>query len=509
MRNRARAAGAAIIVGALVLSGCTAAGDDKAAESDLDSLSIMSAYFSATAPEENDPIQKALSDLTGVDIEMRWAPNADYQAQTNVVLASDDIPDVIVVQGKSQGFVQTAEAGGFWDLTKYIESGEYPNLVAYDDQVQEAASVNGKIYGVMRKRDLIRYVLILRQDWLDNLGLEAPTTTEELKEVARAFTEDDPDGNGVDDTFGMFNGSWSGIGQSTPLDAIEVWFGAGNVWREEEGELIPVWYTDEFKEALDYSREFFENGWMEPDFPTADNTKTNEKFFAGQTGILVGVSSWFNDLYKLAKEIDPATADGLMTIEGQPEGPNGTYALPSAGYSGFLAISKAKVKTEADLKKVLEVLDTMASEKGQRLLVNGIEGENYEEVDGYAKYLDSGADLTTSVQQAWFQVNTAANGVTSLPALPSSDYDAEIQESIKSFAERDLENAVFNPAAGLVSPTYITKGAQLDQIISDARMQYIVGAIDEAGLDAAIENWKASGGEQVIAEYNELYKAND
>ena len=46
-------------------------------------------------------------------------------------------------------------------------------------------------------------LLWIRTDWLDNLGLKAPTTMDELLEVARAFRYDDPDGNGQDDTWGI------------------------------------------------------------------------------------------------------------------------------------------------------------------------------------------------------------------------------------------------------------------------------------------------------------------
>ena len=59
---------------------------------------------------------------------------------------------------------------------------------------------------------------MIRQDWLDNLGLDMPETFEEFKEVMRAFTEDDPDGNGVDDTYGFvssyqgpYNREWNGL----------------------------------------------------------------------------------------------------------------------------------------------------------------------------------------------------------------------------------------------------------------------------------------------------------
>lgn len=46
-------------------------------------------------------------------------------------------------------------------------------------------------------------VLWLRKDWLDNLGLEVPKTMEDLEKVLTAFVEEDPDGNGVDDTTGL------------------------------------------------------------------------------------------------------------------------------------------------------------------------------------------------------------------------------------------------------------------------------------------------------------------
>lgn len=504
MRKKWLPAAAVASLGALVLTGCT---PSSSADGELKSMTIMATYFSPTAPDANDPVETALSDLTGVDINMRWAPNADYQAQTNVVLAGDDVPDVMVIQSKTQGFIQTAEAGGFWDLTDYIKSGEYPNLVPADESVQEAASLNGKVYGIYRARDRVRYSIILRADWLEKLGLEKPTTTDELMEVARAFSEEDPDGNGIDDTYGLLNNSWSGIGKDTPLDAMEVWFGAGNVWNDEGGKLVPAWYTDEWKQALDYSKKMFSKGYMNPDFPTTDLTKVNENFISGKAGILVGVSSWWTELYNLAKQTNPELAEKFITLQDQPSGPNGDFALPTAGYSGFLAVPKARVQTEAQLKQVLKVLNELNSEKGQRLLYNGIEGTNYSIQDGAASYDPSQQELTSHVQLAWLQVNMAVNGQKYLLPRPKSEFEAKTTDLVKELAGKDLPKIVTNPAAGLASKTYITNASQLDQIVSDARMQYIVGAIDESGLRAAIDKWRQSGGDKVIEEYNELYSA--
>ncbi|MFR6331699.1 MAG: extracellular solute-binding protein [Eisenbergiella sp.] len=63
---------------------------------------------------------------------------------------------------------------------------------------------DGKTYGIACTPFLTEgQVMIIRQDWLDKLGLKAPTTLDEFEEVIRAFTEQDPDGNGKKDTYGL------------------------------------------------------------------------------------------------------------------------------------------------------------------------------------------------------------------------------------------------------------------------------------------------------------------
>lgn len=65
---------------------------------------------------------------------------------------------------------------------------------------------------------------------------------------------------------------------------------------------------------------------------------------------------------------------------------------------------------------------------------------------------------------------------------------------------------VANPAEAFLSEVYAKKGTQLDNIILDARIKYIVGQIDESGLDEAVELWRKTGGDDYIEEINQLYK---
>lgn len=472
-------------------------------------LSFMAPYFSTNAPSAADPVGQRLGEVAGTTLDMRWVPNASYGEQTNVVLAGDDIPDVMVIQAKNQGFVQTAEAGGFWDLTEYLNSGQFPNLVTENPEVQEASSVNGAVFGVYRARDVVRHSLILRKDWMANLDLDEPATVEELGEVMRAFTEDDPDGNGQDDTVGMIVPEWPGtIGTGSPWDAIEVWYGSGNVWRDDDGVLVPAWTTDEWREALEFEREIVANGWINPDYVTLDPQQWNEYFMTGRGGVIIDVQSRASQLVNLYREQDPASIDQYVDLVGQPAGPNGTFALPTAGYAGFVAVPRSSVTTEGQLCQVLWALDALNTTEAQVLMNNGIEGENFEVVDGYSQTNPDMQDMTDLVTGAWAQLGMNVSGYTAYRPLPLTDFDRELDERRIELQERDLENAVFNPAAGLVSPTYVTTGTQLDQIIADARIQYIAGQIDEAGLDAAIERWKSSGGDQVTTELNELYSGS-
>ncbi|MEU2199179.1 extracellular solute-binding protein [Isoptericola sp. NPDC019482] len=511
MRTRRLAPLALLAVGSLALTACGSGGSgdggDGGGGEALDSLSIMAPYFSTTPPADDDPVGAKLSELAGLDLDMQWVPNAEYGDRTNVVLAGDEIPDVMVIQQKSQGFVQTAEAGGFWDLTEYLASGDYPNLVTENPDVQQASSVNGKVYGVYRARDVVRTSITIRKDWLKNLGLEEPTNTDELMALAKAFTEDDPDGNGKDDTYGMIIPAWgASIGTGSPYDAIETWFGAGNVWKDEGGKLIPSFTTPEWKQALDYEKQLIDNGYVNKDYATMDgSTQWNEPFLNGKGGIIIDVQSRASQLAGLFKDKDPKTYDQFVALQGNIAGPNGDFALPTPGYSGFLAVPKASVQTEEQLKQVLTALNELSSTEGQILENNGIEGDNFTVEDGFVVNDESKQDYTDLVSGSWAQIGTNVAGYEAYKPKPETEYDAELEKERADLQAKDLEKAVFNPGAALVSETYMTNGVQLDQVIADARIQYISGQIDEAGLDAAIAQWKSSGGDAVTAEMNELY----
>ncbi|NYD67055.1 extracellular solute-binding protein [Agromyces atrinae] len=501
-------AAALIATSAVVLAGCSAS-DTGGEAADLTTVSIMAPYLVTNAPSGDNEIHTALEEIAGVTLDITWVPNSSYLDKTNITLAGDDIPHVMVVQGKDPGFVRNAQAGAFWELSEYLP--DYPNLATTLPEVQKAASINGEVYGVFRARDGMRAAVILRKDWLQNLGLEVPKTTDDLYEVAKAFTQNDPDGNGADDTYGLIIPKWPGaIGSNSPYDVIETWHGAGNRWTERDGELVPSFTTDEWLEAVDYEKRLVDEGLVNPDYATFDSANWNEPFLNGKGGIIIDVHSRAGVLMSLLKESDPDSFQNYVEITGNLEGPDGVlHAHPTTGYSGFLAIPKTNVRTEAELRAVLEVLNNMNSTEAGALLNNGIEGTTYTLDGDLAVAVDSAPQALKDAVLSYSQLGTNVTGFQGyLPKQPT-EYEQEMYDKRKAIEESDLESAEYDPAAAFVSKTYVSKGAQLDTIIADARIQYIAGQIDRDGLTDAIALWRSSGGDAVIAEINELASQNN
>jgi len=487
---------------AVALSACSSG---AAPVAETDTITIQAPFFSTAPPERDDAIELELERIGGTKLDIDWVPNAGYKDRTNITLAGDDLPHLMVIQGKDPGFVSNAEAGAFWDLTDHLS--RYPNLATTFPEIQRAASVNGRVFGVYRGRDPMRASVLVRKDWLDAVGLPMPRTVEDLYAVAKAFTTQDPDGNGVADTHGLIVPQWPGaIGTNMPFDIIETWFGAGNRWSERDGQLIPSFMTPEFMAAVAFERRLASEDLLNPDWVTFDSTNWNEPFFTGKGGIIIDVHSRAQQVIKLFKEANPADFERYVDVTGNLLGPDGVLrAHPTTGYNGFFAIPKQKVRTEEDLDAILTILDRMNTKEAQVLLYNGIEGTHFTLQDGLAVSADSKelAEQTTT----WQQLMTGVTGpLYHQPRWPTP-YEQEMWDKRKALEASDYEQAVFDPTSAYVSETYTSKGAQLDTIVTDARIQYVAGQIDERGLQDAIALWRSSGGDQIIRELNDLARA--
>lgn len=517
--KRMLAVSLSVILSLTTLAGCgggtssknnaTGSKDASGAEEPF-KISVMIQDFegSPNSGEHADEVMKRLEEYTNCDLDIQWVPSDTYEDKMGITLAQgDDMPMIMFVKMNS-GVISAAKAGAFWDVTDMItDSEKFPNLSKANPNVNKAVTIDGKLLGVYTSKPVGRYGWGYRQDWADKLGLEEPKTVEDLYNMCYQFTYGDPDGNGKDDTYGICLCKYMG-----PLDIMQTWFGCGNGWVEEGGELIPIHQTEEYMEALNWFRKMYEDGLIYSDFAVRDTNTWIDGMYNGQCGVLVDTIGNARKVwdYFVDKEIPSVTGDGFASMKlmnGLAKDENSEpTSLALAGYGGVFTITKA-VKTEEDVMKCLQFLDKMNDNEMFMLTNYGLEGIHWEEKDGYLVDLDINDKAASKAYTGLNQLGSI------LPNPVVTDPPLKKEERMKIFEqlEADAEKIVkFNPAIGYLnnSETFSMNGASLESILQEARTKYIVGQIDEKGLQDAWNNWAAQGGSKMIEEINEQYRAD-
>ena len=352
IRRKLSLAAAVVTATALTLTACSGG---EAPAADTTKISIMAPFLEAQPPSADGAVQQKLEELTGKDISITWTPNASYEDKMNITLASAEIPQVMVVQSKSPGFVKNAEAGAFWDLTDKLD--EYPNLKTTFPEV--AAERQRQRQGLRR----------LPRPRPDARGRDVPQGLAGQARPEGTGNHRGPlqRGQGVHRAGPGRQRQERHLGHDHPevgrpglptarTTSSKTWFGAGNRWTERDGKLVPSFDTEEFLEANRFVKKMVDEELINPDFATFDGTKWNEPFFNGKGGIIVDVDSRVSVLINLFKQANPNDFENKVGFVGNLKGPDGElHAHPTDGYSGFLAIPKTSVRTEAELKNVLAV----------------------------------------------------------------------------------------------------------------------------------------------------------
>ncbi len=468
-------------------------------------------FFSSGNAEGHEEVLQKVKDYTGVDIEYIPVANDSLEEIVGVTLLdTKNLPMIMTWGGNLNAtIISAAKAGAFWNLEDYIfDEEKYPNLSKANKEVLKQITVDGHIIGIYRARPIGRNGLGYRYDWADKLGLEAPETIEDVYNMAKAFTEQDPDGDGQKNTYGLCLCKYTG-----PIDIIQTWFGAGNGWIEKDGQLIPSHMTDEYMEAVNFVKQMYDEGLVYSDWAIRDTNTWSDGVKNGECGMFLDVLDNSRRIWDYFVNTPIPSVNGDETASmafagaiakeegGQP------VTMATSGMNGFFMITKG-AKTEADLEACLTYLDKMCDDEMMTLADHGLEGIGYEiDADGYL--VDINTDWTpaqkphTGLNQTVCYIPEQA---ATTPQVKKSDR-AILEEQVKN---DNIQYAVFNPAAGYLagSDTYALNGATLDTALKDARTQYICGEIDEAGFRAAMDTWAAQGGQQIIDEVNALYQAD-
>lgn len=449
-----------------------------------------------------------LQTYTNTDITWELYDSISYYEKLTLKYASGELATIMVTD-KNAEFLNAAQYNVFWEISDYIDL--FDNLTTIPDATRADASQNGKLYGVPRSRDVGRNVCGFRQDWADNLGLGFPETLEDLYNMAVAFTNNDPDGNGKNDTYGFALDGWTG-----EWEIMQPWFGVHNTWGYDDNGNLEYYATqEEYKTALKTFRQWYSEGLMPADFTSISAGASDKQLLRTN---MCGISIQVADQPRKAQEAMVGTeeAPGLypearFTYFYGVDCGYGIRTKSNTSFAGYVSIVKSLAPTEDDLMAALDFLNSLNDAEMRNLIDFGLEGKDYYiDENGYAvRYND---DERTAMGTASAKYREGYNQM--VPYFSNEEESAkllaaELSEMRTEEARVKKENmkyVVANYGASYTSDTYVNIGADLDAILMDAKLNYIQGIIDDTALQAALDQWLEAGGQTVIDEMNVLYQ---
>ncbi|NOU67796.1 extracellular solute-binding protein [Paenibacillus sp. LMG 31461] len=457
-------------------------------------FSMMSPFYGQQPPATDDTNAafKAIQEQTNSKLDITFVPGASYNDKLNVTIASGNLPQAMVVlDTKNSAIINAVRSGAFWEIGPYLK--DFPKISKYwNEKIANNISVDGKIYGLYRDRPFARKGIIFRQDWLDNLGLQQPKTVDDLYNVAKAFTLNDPDKNGKNDTYGLTLTDDNLITDASLV--LVTALGGFNQWGVQDGKVIPDFMTKEYMDSLKLLKKMYDEKLINQDFGAIKGTKLHENINSGKAGIyLASIDDAPNkhaDLYKLNPKAKMDFVIGL-------QGPKGVKLPANSGYSGVFMFPKSSVKTEAELKDILTYFEKNLQDDVLKTFAWGVEGVHYK--------TENGNPLFTNEQLYKDQVGDLGQ-LRIAPSTLAWPTEPDMGKKVKKLYEEGMPNAVPSVIEPFLSPTKTQLGAELDKLINDARVRFIMGEVDEAGFTKVTEEWSKKGGDKIIEEFTAEYK---
>lgn len=185
--------------------GAAAAADDSAPAAAADSgetVKMKALFIAHPLTKDVNEMQWLAEVEAEAGVEIEWEViRADWETVKSTRFAAGDIPDILFNATLDEDY--TKYNGLFLDMTPYLTEELTPNILTMFEEEPDtkvlATTMEGKIYGTPKfqgKWPSTNTVLFINKNWLDNLGLEVPTTYTEFKDVLMAFKEQDANGNG-------------------------------------------------------------------------------------------------------------------------------------------------------------------------------------------------------------------------------------------------------------------------------------------------------------------------
>ena len=489
---------------------------------------------------EDNSYTRLLKEDFNIEVVYDWvASSSDFDEKMNLCIGSGAIPDLMnvnatqyrallkydMIQPLDQYFDDYASDA----LKGYVESGgeELKKCISNDKGEMMAIPAPNITAGGINE-------MWIRQDWLDNLGLEVPRTWDEMAAVAEAFVTQDPDGNGEADTIGIL-----GPGNTDHMNAI-----GGNqfgldplfssfqsypqYWlQDEDGTVKYGSIQPETRTALEKIQKLYTDKLIDTEMLVRNDSK--EPLLAGKVGIFFG--PWWCG-YTVADATLAGEADWRAYFTPLSEDGN-YYTHMVEPTTKYVVASKSCKNPEAAFKIIN---NEIANE--QQWIADGITSTEMSTADIYPLFnvYDNADEIETSydaltkylageitMDDVDFSRHKLLKGdmeaVTELKKEPYDDFSLDNWNLDSDLAKNYLPRlvSILVGEAPSVNDKYIpvynayngqtetmqAKWANLKKMEEETFAKIVMGKADISEFDTFVENWKNQGGDQILKEIND------
>lgn len=345
-----------LFTGAICLISCSGNSSKKstatAAQEGPQKLVIAIQANSFVSDYDNNYLTNYLEDKLGIDIEfyMLSATPDDVKTQVSLLATGgNDLPDILLTSGGTmtpESILNYGSNGIFAILDDYLADPEKMpnyNAIAPEDKVlmeNAQTMADGHTYSLSLYEpetwNLTPNRMFINKSWLDKLGLEVPTTTDELKQVLIAFRDGDPNGNGIKDEIGVYGWQSGTYGQNiiaALMNSFEFWNGGnqnGGLALADDGKTVIAPFTqDGWREGLRYLNDLYKEGVLSAS--TFTDSETQFRATLNEDTNCVGLTS-SGSLSSWPDAANNANFLEMQLIE-PLKGPDGTQYTPYTEYS--------------------------------------------------------------------------------------------------------------------------------------------------------------------------------
>ena len=446
----------------------------------------------------DDPVAKELEKRTGIKLDL-ISPSGNPGEKLSLMLAGLNYPDIILMDRGSDIVNQYIEANALVNLSEYMD--QMPNVVAmYGDTLNKTRYTDGNNYYLSNWYGydpdpvtgfICRYDYMIELVGQERADSAEPFRWSEFKALLQKFKDTNPDVTSPlvigDPGSGNINGMFAGMNSLYP-------------YYVHEGKLYFTVRDPQFMDAIHQMNELYREGLLDPEWTSNNQELRNQKL--SNNGVLAyGGSYW--DTWTPSATLLAAENPNAEYLAYKVIPDDATSAdLPLSGRSSLGWDAIAITKNCKNVEAAVKFIDYCASQEGQDLLLWGIEGQDWEFVNGVrtpigdivARYQADPAnvvDQTGITKWTWFVKNDVHpdDGTTCRIWFNEKDRSA-------TFAYRNLTNGYYDSAEfANLEPAGSSIEALMYQGVIDVFDQYYPRMVNAATVEEcdALYNEMISG----------------